>query len=51
MESFDLFCVGSIPTFLIVPQEMRGLVYLYVHFIIVTLYVQAHFLEQGGRPA
>lgn len=37
MEGFDLFCAGSIPVFLRSCKEMRGLVNLYVHFIIVTL--------------
>ena len=27
---------------------MRGLLYLYVHFIIVILFVQARFLRLGG---
>lgn len=46
MESFDLFCVGSTPTFLSL-KEARGLLYLYVHFIIVILYVQARCLRLG----
>lgn len=39
MKGFDLLCVGLIPTFLKLDrQEMRGLVYLYVHFISDPLY-------------
>ena len=37
MEGFDLFCAGSIPVFLRFCKEIRGLVDLCVHFIIVTL--------------
>lgn len=50
MEGFDSSSVGSIPTFLR-RQEMRGLVHLCVHFIIVALDTQAHFLGFLSRGA
>lgn len=48
MKSFDLFCVGSIPTFLSF-EAMRGLLYLYVHFIIVILWLFGHTALDGGE--